>query len=152
MRASSSSAVPCVPLFHSSVHACPPMLTSPAPPNAERPPPNAHAHAHPRAQDPADNTLAPFTLAGWTPDPAVAAVLCGLDTSVTYAKLSKAFTYLQRPGVAFLATNTDSTYPSAEGLLPGAGSISAPLRCALGREPLAIGKPQRTMLDCIKAK
>ena len=71
---------------------------------------------------------------------------------MTYAKLSKAFTYLQRPGVAFLATNTDSTYPSAEGLLPGAGSISAPLRCALGREPLAIGKPGATLWECIRAE
>ena len=96
--------------------------------------------------------LGGFSLAGWTPAPAVAAVLCGLDTNVNYTKLSKAFTYLQRPGVAFLATNEDSTYPSAEGLLPGAGSISAPLRFAAARDPLAIGKPQSTMLDCIKAK
>ena len=64
-----------------------------------------------RAQDPADNTLAPFTLAGWTPDPAVAAVLCGLDTSINYTKLSKAFNYLLRnDGCAFLVTNEDSTY------------------------------------------
>jgi len=52
----------------------------------------------------------------------------------------------------FLATNEDSTYPSADGLLPGAGSISAPLRFALGENPLSIGKPASTMMDCIKAK
>ncbi|CAL1709743.1 unnamed protein product [Somion occarium] len=103
--------------------------------------------------DPADNTLEPFTLANWTPDPAVGAVLCGLDTSINYTKLSKAFQYLLRdPACLFLATNEDSTYPSAEGLLPGAGSIGAPLRFALGRDPISIGKPAGTMLECIKAK
>ncbi|KAH9934198.1 2-phosphoglycolate phosphatase [Fomitopsis serialis] len=90
--------------------------------------------------DPADNTLAEFHLKDFQPDPDVGA-------------LSKAFTYLRRnPGCVFLATNIDSTYPSADGLLPGAGSISAPLACALGREPLSIGKPAETMMDCIKAK
>jgi len=80
-------------------------------------------------------------------------VLCGLDTSINYTKLSKAFTYLRsNKDCAFLATNTDSTYPSAEGLLPGAGSISAPLSFALGRQPVSIGKPASTMLDCVKAK
>ncbi|KAI0943030.1 hypothetical protein AcW1_002767 [Taiwanofungus camphoratus] len=103
--------------------------------------------------DPADNTLEPFSLANFSPDPSVGAVLVGLDTSVNYTKLSKAFNYLLRNrGCAFLATNTDSTYPTAEGLLPGAGSISAPLRFSLGKDPISIGKPAQTMLDCIKAK
>lgn len=104
-------------------------------------------------QDPADNSLENFSLKNWTPDPTVGAVLCGLDTSINYTKLSKAFNYLLRnEGCEFLVTNEDSTYPTAEGLLPGAGSVSAPLRFALGRDPVAIGKPKSTMLDCIKAK
>ncbi|THH00252.1 hypothetical protein EW026_g2240 [Hermanssonia centrifuga] len=103
--------------------------------------------------DPADNTLEPFSLGDWTPDPDVGAVLCGLDTSVNYTKLSKAFHYLlHAPGCHFLATNEDSTYPTAHGLLPGAGCIGAPLRYALGRDPVSIGKPAGTMLECIKAK
>ena len=103
-------------------------------------------------QDPADNTLAPFSLEGWTPDPAVGAVLCGLDTAMNYTKMSKAFQYLLRPGTQFLATNSDSTYPTAHGLLPGAGACAAPISTALGRQPLSIGKPAGTMLECIKAK
>jgi len=103
--------------------------------------------------DPADNTLEPFHLENWTPDTAVRAVLCGLDTAVNYTKLSKAFRYLlQDPECAFLATNSDSTYPSANGLLPGAGAIIAPVKTALGRDPLSIGKPAGTMLTCIRAK
>ncbi|KAK7683582.1 hypothetical protein QCA50_013420 [Cerrena zonata] len=103
--------------------------------------------------DPADYTLEPFSLANFTPDPSVGAVLCGLDTAINYTKLSKAFQYLIRnPGCAFLATNEDSTYPAADGLLPGAGSISAPLRYAYAKDPISIGKPNGTMLECIKAK
>ncbi|KIP03289.1 hypothetical protein PHLGIDRAFT_111085 [Phlebiopsis gigantea 11061_1 CR5-6] len=103
--------------------------------------------------DPADNVLGSFSLENWTPDPAVGAVLCGLDVAMNYTKFSKAFNYLLRnPGCEFLATNTDSTYPTAHGLLPGAGTVSAPLRFALGRDPLSIGKPAGTMLECIKAK
>ncbi|KAJ3490611.1 hypothetical protein NLI96_g1302 [Meripilus lineatus] len=103
--------------------------------------------------DPADNTLTPFDLKDWERDPAVGAVLCGLDTSVNYTKLSKAFQYLIKdPNCAFLATNEDSTYPTADGLLPGAGAVSAPLRFALGKDPVSIGKPAGTMLECIKAK
>ncbi|KAG7096027.1 hypothetical protein E1B28_006709 [Marasmius oreades] len=104
--------------------------------------------------DPQDcTTTTPFSLSSFTPDPSVAAVICGLDTSITYTKLSKAFKYLTlNPACHFIATNQDSTYPSADGLLPGAGAISAPLRYALGKDPLVVGKPAKTMLDCIKAK
>ncbi|KAG5339371.1 hypothetical protein C0989_004497 [Termitomyces sp. Mn162] len=103
--------------------------------------------------DPADNTIEPFTLASFTLDPDVAAVVCGLDTQINYTKVSKAFQYLTRnPECLFIATNEDSTYPSADGLLPGAGAISAPLRFALGKDPVCTGKPSSTMLDCIKAK
>jgi len=103
--------------------------------------------------DPADNTIEPFSLTDFVLDPSVAAVLCGLDTSINYTKLSKAFQYLTRnPGCQFLATNEDSTFPHSHGLLPGSGAISAPLRFALNKDPLSIGKPAATMLDCIKAK
>ncbi|GLB39616.1 putative 4-nitrophenylphosphatase [Lyophyllum shimeji] len=103
--------------------------------------------------DPADCTVEPFSLANFTHDPDVAAVVCGLDTKMTYTKISKAFQYLTRnPDCQFIATNTDSTFPSADGLLPGAGAVSAPLRYALGRDPIITGKPSKTMLDCIDAK
>jgi 4-nitrophenyl phosphatase len=104
-------------------------------------------------QDPADNTLSvPGEI---PPDPSVGAVLVGLDTSINYTKLSRAFRYLHsNPECAFLATNEDSTYPSDKGLLPGAGAILAPLLTALGtnRPVTAIGKPSSMMLDAIKAK
>ncbi|KAI0293656.1 HAD-like domain-containing protein [Multifurca ochricompacta] len=119
-------------------------------------PSHHHFNAHlifRRSQDPADNTLS--TPGEIPPDPSVGAVLVGLDTSINYTKLSRAFRYLHsNPECAFLATNEDSTYPSEKGLLPGAGAILAPLRTALGpnRPVTAIGKPNGLMLDAIKAK
>ena len=72
---------------------------------------------------------------------------------INYTNLSKAFQYLRlNEGCMFLATNLDSTGPSTGGLLPAAGSISAPLQYALKKDPISIGKPGPTMLDCIKAK
>jgi 4-nitrophenyl phosphatase len=82
-------------------------------------------------------------------------VLVGLDTSINYTKLSRAFRYLHsNPECAFLATNEDSTFPSDKGLLPGAGAILSPLLTALGpnRPVTAVGKPSSVMLDAIKAK
>lgn len=104
-------------------------------------------------QDPADNTLEPFKLSAFQKDPSIAVVLCGLDMAVNYTKLSKAFLYLtQNPDCMFIATNEDSTYPAGGALLPGAGAVMAPICTALGRGPLSIGKPAKTMLDCIQAK
>jgi len=102
---------------------------------------------------PEDNTLEPFSLSDFRNDPDIGAVLCGMDLHVNYTKLAKAFQYLRlNDGCLFLATNTDPTYPVNGGWLPGAGTVSAPLRYALKRDPLCIGKPGPTMLDCIKAK
>jgi 4-nitrophenyl phosphatase len=101
---------------------------------------------------PSDNTLAPFDLGKFEKDASVKAVLCGLDMSINYTKLSKAFQYLQDEDVVFIATNMDSTYPSTGGILPGGGSLTSVLATAAKRTPTSVGKPEKTMLDCIKAK
>ena len=84
-------------------------------------------------------------------DPSVGVVLCGLDFNINYLKLSLAYHYIQR-GAVFLATNNDSTLPSANKLFPGAGAIAAPLVKMLGREPTALGKPSQAMMDAIEGK
>jgi len=104
-------------------------------------------------QDPADNTLEPFTLTNYKHDPDVGVVLFGLDLAINYTKLCKAFQYLTRnPGCLFLATNGDGTYPVAGGTLPGAGALWSTLQIALQKDPIIVGKPSNIMLDCIKAK
>lgn len=84
-------------------------------------------------------------------DPDVGIVLTGLDYHLSYLKISLGMAYL-RKGAKFLATNTDSTLPSAGSLFPGAGAVSAPLVKASGQEPLALGKPSQAMMDAIEGK
>lgn len=84
-------------------------------------------------------------------DENVAVVLTGLDYHMNYLKTALGQAYLRR-GAKFLATNIDSTLPSAGSLFPGAGSMSAPLVKASGQEPLALGKPSQAMMDAIEGK
>jgi 4-nitrophenyl phosphatase len=88
-------------------------------------------------------TEAGFTLA----DEGAAVVVVGLDPYLTYEKLKRA-TLLLRAGAGFVATNVDATFPSPEGLSPGAGSLVAALQTASDREPDAImGKPHAPMFQ-----
>lgn len=84
-------------------------------------------------------------------DPSVGVVLVGLDFHFNYLKMALAYHYIKR-GAIFLATNIDSTLPSAGSLFPGAGTMSAPLIKALGQEPTALGKPSQAMMDAIEGK
>ena len=101
-----------------------------------------------RDMEPSDYTA---IASGEALDPTVGTVLVGLDFHINYLKLCLAFAYLQR-GAKFLATNIDSTLPSAQSLFPGAGSIGAPLAFMTGSEPLAFGKPSQAMMDAIEGK
>jgi 4-nitrophenyl phosphatase len=74
----------------------------------------------------------------------VIAVVAGMDRMITYAKLGAA-AKLIRGGALFLGTNPDNTYPTPEGLMPGAGSILAALQAASGSSPVIAGKPQPEM-------
>jgi 4-nitrophenyl phosphatase len=85
-------------------------------------------------------------------DPEVGVVLVGLDFHYNYFKMCLAFQYIRR-GALFLATNVDSTLPSAGSLFPGAGSMSSPLVNMLGgQHPTAFGKPSQAMMDAIEGK
>ncbi|MBI4675585.1 MAG: HAD-IIA family hydrolase [Chloroflexi bacterium] len=74
------------------------------------------------------------------------AVVVGLDRHVNYEKLKRAALEIRR-GAKFIATNTDRTLPTEEGLTPGAGSIVAALVAATDVAPLVIGKPARPMFQ-----
>ena len=73
-------------------------------------------------------------------------VIAGLDTQLTYAKLTRA-TLLIRAGAEFIGTNDDRTIPIPEGLAPGAGSVMAALIAATDREPRVMGKPNAPMFE-----
>ncbi len=79
-------------------------------------------------------------------DPRVVAVVVGIDFALTYDKLKQA-SLCVRAGADFIATNTDATFPTPDGLVPGAGSIVAALQTATGKIPISMGKPGRAMFD-----
>lgn len=83
------------------------------------------------------------------------AVVVGMDRTLTYEKLETA-TLLIRSGVPFLGTNPDRTFPTPQGLVPGAGSMLAAIEVATDVSPKVIGKPEGTMfiqaLEALKIK
>jgi 4-nitrophenyl phosphatase len=72
-------------------------------------------------------------------------VVVGLDRDLTYQKLTTAVRLL-RAGAVFIGPNPDTTLPTDDGIIPGAGSFQALLTAATGVKPLIIGKPEPTML------
>jgi 4-nitrophenyl phosphatase len=73
-------------------------------------------------------------------------VVVGLDRELTYQKLTTAVR-LVRGGAAFVGPNPDTTLPTDDGIIPGAGSFQAAITAASGVRPLIIGKPEPTMLQ-----
>ncbi len=69
------------------------------------------------------------------------AVIVGIDRQLTYEKLRVA-TLLIHSGASFIGTNPDKTFPTPQGLVPGAGAILAALQAATGISPIIIGKPE----------
>jgi 4-nitrophenyl phosphatase len=78
-------------------------------------------------------------------------VICGIDRSFSYAKLSFGHECIVRGHASFIATNRDATYPSETGSVPGAGSLVIALANSTGIEPLTIGKPEPAALTEIIA-
>ncbi len=72
-------------------------------------------------------------------------VVAGADFEVTYEKLRIACLAIRR-GAAFVATNGDTTFPTEEGLIPGAGALLAALEAATSTTPDVVGKPSTGML------
>jgi len=85
-----------------------------------------------------------------TEDPGAAvAVIVGLDTALSYDRLRDAVLAI-RGGARFIATNTDATYPTPDGLWPGAGAMVAAIQVASGIEPEVAGKPHQAIRSLIR--
>lgn len=74
-------------------------------------------------------------------------VVAGADFDLTYEKLKRATIEITQRGAKFVGTNSDKTFPSEEGLIPGAGAIIAAIQTATGVTPTIVGKPERAMFD-----
>ncbi|MDQ3642869.1 MAG: HAD-IIA family hydrolase [Actinomycetota bacterium] len=54
-----------------------------------------------------------------------------------------------RAGARLVATNSDATYPTPEGPIPGCGAILASVAVASGAKPVVAGKPNGPMVDAV---
>ncbi|GIV69780.1 HAD-IIA family hydrolase [Caldilinea sp.] len=96
-----------------------------------------------------DGLRAALTAAGFelTSDPFEAAyAVSGANFKLTYDDLANV-TLAIRNGARFIGTNSDRTYPTERGQVPGAGAILALFTAATDREPIVIGKPNAPMFE-----
>lgn len=74
------------------------------------------------------------------------AIATGYGPDVPWGAIMRAAVRI-RDGLAWVASNTDHTFPSAFGVAPGHGVQVAMLRDFTGVEPVVAGKPARPLLD-----
>jgi 4-nitrophenyl phosphatase len=72
--------------------------------------------------------------------PQAQAVVVGIDREVNFQKMMEA-TLLVRAGIPFYTTNTDKTFPTPRGEIPGSGAWVSVITTATGIEPTIAGKP-----------
>ncbi|MDO8731329.1 MAG: HAD-IIA family hydrolase [Actinomycetota bacterium] len=87
---------------------------------------------------------------GFTPvstfSDSVQAVMQGYGPDVGWKDLAEA-TFAVRAGLPWIATNLDSTFPSARGIAPGNGALVQVVAQTAGRRPDAVaGKPEPALL------
>ena len=68
------------------------------------------------------------------------AVVMGIDRGVNFQKIVEA-TLLVRAGIPFYTTNTDRTFPTPRGEIPGSGAWVSIITTATGVQPIVAGKP-----------
>jgi 4-nitrophenyl phosphatase len=79
------------------------------------------------------------------------AVLVGFHREFDYERMRIAATAV-RAGARLIATNDDATYPTPDGLIPGAGAILAGIERASGVHAVVAGKPYAPMADAVRAR
>jgi len=64
----------------------------------------------------------------------------GIDRGINFQKVAEA-ALLVRKGIPFYTTNTDKTFPTPRGEIPGSGAWVSVITTATGVEPIVAGKP-----------
>ena len=72
--------------------------------------------------------------------PQAQAFVMGIDRSINFQKVAEA-TLLVRAGIPFYTTNTDKTFPTPRGEIPGSGAWISVIQTATNVEPIIAGKP-----------
>jgi len=70
----------------------------------------------------------------------------GIDREINFDKVSEA-TLLVRNGIPFYGTNTDKTFPTPRGEIPGSGAWISIITTATGVEPIIAGKPYPFLME-----
>jgi len=80
------------------------------------------------------------------PNHEVLAVVAGMDRQINHQKIKIAMRLIMN-GAEFIATNTDGSFPTPEGINPGTGMVIGALQATTDVEPLVIGKPQTAIFE-----
>ncbi|GAA4822251.1 HAD hydrolase-like protein [Nocardioides caeni] len=79
-------------------------------------------------------------------DAEAVAVASGYGPDVRWAEITRVAIRI-RDGLPWVASNTDATFPTPDGLAPGHGVLVTMLSSFTGVQPLVAGKPERPLLD-----
>jgi 4-nitrophenyl phosphatase len=82
---------------------------------------------------------------------AVDALVVGYTRNFDYDVLARAMRAV-RAGARLIGTNPDPTYPTPDGVLPGAGSLVTAIAYASGVEPTFAGKPHAPTVEAVWAR
>jgi 4-nitrophenyl phosphatase len=81
----------------------------------------------------------------------VDAVVVGLDPTFDFSSLTAAASALHA-GARLIGTNDDPSFPTPQGMLPGAGSVLAAVACAGGVTPTIAGKPYPATVGLVRER
>jgi len=81
-----------------------------------------------------------ITVGEENPKKNVVAVVAGMDRQINHQKIKIAMRLIIN-GAAFIATNTDGSFPTPEGINPGTGMVIGALQFTSGKKPYIAGKP-----------
>ncbi len=84
--------------------------------------------------------------------PEVDAVVVGMAQDFNYEMMTVATKAVIEHGARLIATNTDATYPGAEGIYPGNGALVAAIETATGQRAQVAGKPHAPMAELIRSR
>ena len=79
------------------------------------------------------------------------AVVVGLDPQFDYARLTQAMGALVH-GARLIGTNSDPTWPTPEGELPGGGALLAAVATAGSAKPVIAGKPNEPAAALVRER
>jgi len=76
-------------------------------------------------------------------------VVVGIDPAFDYGRLARAMAAVGA-GARLVGTNSDATYPTPSGEVPGGGSILAAVAAASRRAPVVAGKPNESAAELVR--